>query len=196
WLLGASLVAGGVMVALNSSRWKTKRSVDDAETSPKLGTELDREDGVPVYANGDAPYKSHGKHFSKDGYYYGRKWQCVEFVKRYYYDHFGHVMPDGWGHARSFFDPEVSQGALNLTRGLLQYRNGMAEAPIKGDLLVYVYGDYGHVAIVSKVEKNTVHIVQQNVSGKVRDTLPLAHHAGNYTVGDGKQPTAWLRCSR
>ena len=53
------------------------------ETAP-IGTVLDHENGVAIYSNGDEAYKSHGKHFSKDGYYYGRRWQCVEFVKRYY----------------------------------------------------------------------------------------------------------------
>jgi len=76
-----------------------------SDDDSKLGDIVYTHNNVPIYSNGDAVYQSHGKHFSKDGYYYGRKWQCVEFIKRYFYDYCGHSMPNVWGHAKDFFDP-------------------------------------------------------------------------------------------
>ncbi|NWK54028.1 CHAP domain-containing protein [Verrucomicrobiaceae bacterium N1E253] len=157
-----------------------------------LGTAIDEFNGVVVYSNGHDTYTSHGRHFSDDGYYYGHRWQCVEFVKRYYYDHFGHRMPDGWGHARSFFDPSVAHGTLNPTRGLIQYSNGKQTRPASGDLLVFVYGQYGHVAIISQVKKDRIEIVQQNVGAKTRENLPLEQSGKRWMI---HHPTVagWLR---
>ena len=54
-----------------------------------IGRKIDSYMDVPVYYNGLIFYKSYGKNYSKDGYYYGRKWQCVEYVKRFYYEKMG-----------------------------------------------------------------------------------------------------------
>lgn len=159
---------------------------------PAVGTAIDSLHGIPVYSNGPHTHTSHGKHFGTDGFYYGHQWQCVEFVKRYYYDHFKHEMPDGWGHARHFYDPEVEHGQTNLRRGLLQFDNGGSAPPQAGDLLVYVFGQYGHVAIISQVNKDTVEIIQQNVPGQSRDTLSLKHSQGNWTIGN-EHIAGWLR---
>lgn len=37
------------------------------------------------------------------GYYYGYKWQCVEYIKRFYYEAKGHKMPDSYGNAKDFW---------------------------------------------------------------------------------------------
>jgi hypothetical protein len=90
-----------------------------------IGDSVDSFNGVVVYNNGPDYPQSHGKHYTKDSaYYYGKKWQCVEFIKRYYYDVYHHKMPDGFGHASSFFDKNIKQGELNKRRNLLQFRNG------------------------------------------------------------------------
>lgn len=116
-----------------------------------IGAGIDAHNGVVVHYNGWNIAQSHGKHFAIDGYYYGRKWQCVEFVKRYYHDHLKHDMPDGWGNAKDFFDAGLPHGAFNKRRGLYQYYNDGKETPKPDDLLVYHTGKYGHVAIVTEV---------------------------------------------
>lgn len=60
----------------------------------KIGKTIDSYKNVNVCYNGYFYTKSYGKHFSDDGYYYGRSWQCVEFIKRFYYEAKGHKMPD------------------------------------------------------------------------------------------------------
>jgi hypothetical protein len=82
----------------------------------RVGKVLDGYRGIPVYDNGLLYFRSYGKHYSQNGYYYGQKWQCVEFIKRFFYDAKGHKMPDVMGHAKSFFDDTLSDGALNPLR--------------------------------------------------------------------------------
>jgi hypothetical protein len=93
----------------------------------RVGKALDCYRNVPVYDNGLLFFRSYGRHYSKDGYYYGQKWQCVEYIKRFFYDAKGHEMPDVMGHAKSFFDETLPDGALNQRRGLVQYRNGSSD---------------------------------------------------------------------
>ena len=84
-----------------------------------IGDSVDSFNGVVVYNNGMDYPKSYGKHYSNDStYYYGKKWQCVEYIKRYYYDYFQHKMPNGFGHAKSFFDPTVAHAKFNKERVL------------------------------------------------------------------------------
>lgn len=156
-------------------------------------TTLDTFRGVPVYDNGPIVTFSHGRHYAADGYYFGQKWQCVEFVKRFFYKAFNHRMPDVWGHAKDFFDQDTPAGKLNKKRGLLQYRNGGSVAPQPGDLVVFTNGLYGHVAIVSAVRSNQVEIIQQNIYGHPRDGYSLKSEDGRWVMGESYQPAGWLR---
>lgn len=158
-----------------------------------VGTVLDRYKDVAVYDNGPVYIKSYGKHYSADGYYYGQKWQCVEFIKRFYYDALDHRMPNGYGHAKDFFDPHIAQGKWNKERGLVQYRNGGNVAPAPDDLIVFTDTTYGHVAIVTKVTDTTVEVIQQNIYGKPRETFSLQRQDGQYNVGTNRKPAGWLR---
>jgi surface antigen len=160
--------------------------------SLRTGDSLDSFNGITVYSNGADYVKSHGSHYSVDSsYYYGKKWQCVEFVKRYYFDHLHHKMPDLYGHAKDFFDSSLPHGSLNRQRDLVQYYNGKDERPAVDDLLVYG-GKYGHVAIVTRVSENEVEVIQQNIFMHPRQVFPLVASNGNYTI-TGKEPFGWLR---
>jgi surface antigen len=166
------------------------RSLQEAA---KVGEVIDQWRGVPVRANG-LPYdQSHGRHVAADGYYYGRQWQCVEFIKRFHYDHLHHAMPDGMGHAREFFDPAVAHGQLNAKRGLRQFTNGGDEAPRLDDLMVWTFGTYGHVAIVSKVGGDFIEVVQQNVLQGSRERLKLVRDGDGWRVTGRREPAGWLR---
>lgn len=157
------------------------------------GDSLDSHKGIIVYNNGPDYPQSHGKHYNADkSYYYGKKWQCVEFIKRYYYDALKHKMPDGFGHAKDFFDLKVQHGQLNKRRGLLQFVNGGDEKPRPDDILVFG-GKYGHVAIVTRVSDDELEVIQQNIFMKPREVFPLSVKNGAYTVGDKKVPMGWLR---
>jgi surface antigen len=157
------------------------------------GDSLDSFNGVTVYNNGTEYEKSYGKNYSGDGTcYYGKKWQCVEFVKRYYHQHLKFVFKDGMGHAKSFFDPGTKHGTLNKRRGLLQFSNGGQEKPKVNDILVFD-SKFGHVAIVSRVDEHEVEVIQQNIYMTPRECFTLSAVNGRYIVGEGRKPLGWLR---
>lgn len=164
--------------------------------SKKVGREIDSYKGVPVHYNGANYTKSYGKNYSKDGYYYGQKWQCVEYIKRFYYEAKGHRMPDVMGNARDFFDPSLEQGVLNKKRGLVQFKNGGDERPQADDLLVFNDTKYGHVAIITKVSDKELEVIQQNIYGKPRDRYKISFKNGQYTIGDKRKPAGWLRLAK
>lgn len=161
----------------------------------EVGTVVDEFNGVKVYYNGGVN-NAEGRALSSDGYNLGIQYQCVEFVKRYYFERFGHRMPDAYGHARDFYDAATPQGMPNTKRALLQYRNGQAEKPRVDDLIVFaptLLNRYGHVAIVAAVGEREIEIVQQNPGpfGESRARLSLETRDGNWQVEGGT--LGWLR---
>lgn len=159
----------------------------------QIGDSIASYNGVVVYNNGMDYSNSHGKHYNADSsFYYGKQWQCVEFIKRYYFDHLHFTMPNGMGNAKDFFDPEVKQGKLNKLRGLTQYMNDENESPAIDDILIFG-GKYGHVGIVTKVTDTEVEIIQQNIYMRPFETFSLKKESGKYSVGQKKKPNGWLR---
>ena len=158
-----------------------------------IGETIDAFNGVEVYYNGSEYGSVHGKHYSKDGYYYGYEWQCVEFIKRYYYDYLGHEMPDGYGNAKDFFDDSIPQGEVNEKRGLIQYRNGDNVMPKVNDILIFNDTTYGHIAIISEVEDDYIEVIQQNMGTQTRDKFELKKDGNNYYIGGHRTPAGWLR---
>ncbi len=143
----------------------------------EVGKELDSFNNVKVYFNG-FPTKSFGRNLSEDSYNIGMKFQCVEFIKRYYYEYYKHKMPDTYGNAKDFYDNKLKDGDMNVKRGLLQFSNPSFKRPAVGDIVIfkpYILNRYGHVAIISKVDEGTIEIIQQNVWKKTRENLKLIH---------------------
>ena len=103
-----------------------------------IGDVIDSHNEIPVYYNGSTDTNL-GRNKSKEGYNYGLKYQCVEFVKRYYYDHLNHKMPITYGHAKDFFDHKIADGERNKYRDLIQYQNGSQSKPKVDDILVSMH---------------------------------------------------------
>ncbi len=162
----------------------------------EVGDKVDSLNGVYVYYNNSVGNVL-GRNTTADGYNLGLKYQCVEFVKRYYYEHFDHKMPDSYGHAKDFFVKGVADGKMVTHRNLYQYTNPSSFKPQVNDLLVYdgtTFNKYGHVAIVSKVTDNKVEIIQQNSGalGPSRETYKLINNDGKWKIEQGKA-LGWLR---
>ena len=143
----------------------------------EVGQPIDSLNGVIVYYNGGVAHTK-DRNLSEDGYNIGIRWQCVEFIKRYYYEHFNHKMPDTYGHAKHFFDASVKDGEMNNARNLYQFTNPSQYQPKVDEILVIgatLHNRYGHVAIISKVENHQIEIIQQNPGpfGKSRINIPL-----------------------
>ncbi len=166
-----------------------------ASHTPDVGDAIDSLNGVKVYYNGNSFKKTHGRNTASDGYNLGLKYQCVEFVKRYYYEHYRHKMPNAGGNARDFFDKKLGDRAYNSKRGLMQYRNVREYAPKVGDLLVYDSypgNPYGHVTIIAEVGEDYLTIAQQNVGTTTREKLKLIKFMEYYTIAD-YDVLGWLR---
>lgn len=160
----------------------------------KVGDTLDVFNDVYVFYNKSMSNVS-GRNLTEDGYNLGLKWQCVEFVKRYYYDYLNHKMPNSYGHAKDFFNPAIKDNQKNKDRNLVQFTNGSQLKPEVNDLIIFK-GDnlnpYGHVAIISKVDKNSIEVVQQNVGKDSRENFKLRLKNGKWFVGDSSV-LGWLR---
>ncbi len=162
----------------------------------KIGQHLDSLNGVIVFYNGGVDNNS-GRNVSSDNYNIGIKYQCVEFVKRYYYEHLNHKMPDAYGNAVDFFDNNVKDGELNKKRDLIQYSNGSASKPEPDDLIIFsgsIFNKYGHVAIISNVSADKIEIIQQNPGpfGKSRESIHLTYKENKWFV-DNDRILGWLR---
>jgi hypothetical protein len=161
--------------------------------SHKFGDVLDSLNGVRVYYNGSIDHID-GRNRTADGYNLGLKYQCVEFVKRYYYEYYHHKMPVSYGDAKDFFDPYITDGDFNSNRGLRQYTNGSHSKPQVGDLLVMGGNVHGHVAIISEVGTRELEIIQQNpgIMGSSRRIFSLRHKDGLWTIKNDRI-LGWLR---
>lgn len=163
----------------------------------QVGEVVDALHGVPVYYNGGVNHVR-GRNTTADGYNLGLEYQCVEFVKRYYYVRFGHKMPDSYGHAKSFFNTQLESGTLNPQRGMLQFSNGSTVMPQADDLLVFratLLNRYGHVAIISAVTEDAIEIMQQNPGpfASSRETFKLLHDADGQWRIDHSAVLGFLR---
>lgn len=129
----------------------------------EVGQKIDSLNNIMVYYNGGV--QNVVSRNSVKGYNLGLRYQCVEFVKRYYYRYYKHEMPDSYGHALSFFNKDIADGKLNEQRNLIQYSNASSTKPTVGDIVIFdktTFNPYGHVAIISKVMEHSVEIIQQN----------------------------------
>ncbi|WP_179315748.1 CHAP domain-containing protein [Winogradskyella undariae] len=162
----------------------------------KVGKQIDQFNGVAVYYNGNVGHIS-GRELTADGYNLGLKHQCVEFVKRYYYEALNHKMPNSYGHAKDFFDNKVSDGKINKGRNLIQYSNPSLSKPRLNDLVVYsgtVLNKYGHVSIISQVTDKDIEIIQQNPGpfGDSRKRYHLIKENDKWKINN-HQILGWLR---
>ncbi|WP_107039578.1 CHAP domain-containing protein [Brumimicrobium mesophilum] len=163
---------------------------------PKVGEKVDSLNNVYVYYN-DKVGNVIGRN-TKEGYNIGLKYQCVEFVKRYYYQYYNHKMPDSYGHALSFYNIKFKDGELNTQRNLLQFTNPSSSKPKIGDLIVFdatIFNSYGHVAIVSNVSDNKIEIIQQNPgpNGSSRDNFYMKLNNQSKWEIESARILGWLR---
>jgi surface antigen len=100
--------------------------------------------GITAYSNGQYTGTGNGKY------------QCVEYVKRFY-DTLTDIDVSKWTGNASTYDNKP---------GLTFYSNGSYFIPQPGDILVFSGGNYGHVAIVMSFSTSTgqLQMIHQNWS--------------------------------
>ncbi|MHB0855950.1 MAG: CHAP domain-containing protein [Anaerolineae bacterium] len=126
-------------------------------------------DGVNVYSNG-------GRMGNVCNDYYGLKFQCVELIQRFYWEHFGRDTGTGtprWGVAAAYQTWQDGKHPTSMERR----PNNAGHTPAWGDILVWApnaSSSYGHVAVVTGVSEGRVHFVQQNTRNAAA-SLPFAN---------------------
>lgn len=104
------------------------------------------------------------------------KYQCVEYVKRFYKDAML-VDVSKWTGADAYQYYDVAP-----ERNLDRYLNGESIPPQPDDILVFTNG-YGHVAIITAVGETTVTVIEQNVErNQAIHTIPYNKTANR--IGD------------
>ena len=161
-----------------------------------VGQEIDSFNGVSVYYNGGID-NVNGRALTEDGYNLGLKFQCVEFVKRYYYEELNHKMTESYGHAKDFFNSSLKDGQKNNQRDLIQYTNPSKSKPRVNDLVIYSgtsTNKYGHVSIISEVNDEEIEIIQQNPGpfGDSREKYNLSYKDGKWKINNSRI-LGWLR---
>jgi YVTN family beta-propeller protein len=149
------------------------------------GTELGQYRSVPAYSNGQ--FQGSGNSCETSGSY-GLRYQCVEYVKRFYDVALG-INTSGWrGNGVEYYD-SASQ------KGLERFDNGDSTPPAPDDIVVFSGGTYGHVAIITSVTQHEVTIIEQNFSPTGRATLQLTNTNGNYSIAPRGhyRVLGWLR---
>ncbi len=160
----------------------------------KIGHKIDSFNTIAVYYNGIFQHAK-GRNITNQNYNLGLRYQCVEFVKRYYFEYYHHKMPNSYGHAKDFFNPKLEDGQWNKARNLLQYRNPSASMPNVGDLLIFnrtKWNAFGHVAIISMVNDHEIEIIQQNVGPITRENFKIIIKNGKWKIQQDNI-LGWLR---
>lgn len=157
---------------------------------------IDSLNGVFVYYNGPVS-RVGGRHIGPDDYNYGLKWQCVEFVKRYYDQYLHHQMPNSYGNAKDFFDKGLPDASYNEQRGLVQYANPSLKKPMVDDIVVFdrnLLNRYGHIAIICSAGSDYIEIIQQNAGPDeaTRERIPMVFEEGRWHILN-RRALGWLR---
>jgi len=161
---------------------------------PKVGEVIDSYNGINVYYNGDQN-NVFGRSTTADNYNLGLKYQCVEFVKRYYFINYGHRMPYTYGHAKDLFDESLPDLKLNHKRDLYQFKNGSVYRPLPGDIMIFgpnYKNPYGHTGIVTVSKGNKVEMIHQNVGESTRELFIVTEIDGRFFVVD-PDIKGWMR---
>jgi len=123
----------------------------------KFGDKIGTFDGVVAYSNQKDETKSKTSNFY-NGKYTGRKWQCVEFVRRYLITKRGVTFSD-------------VTSAFEIPKARFTTLNG---SPVKttnelkvGSIIVWPknyqkMSPDGHVAIISSISSSGINVVEQN----------------------------------
>ncbi len=168
--------------------------LDILYSSPEIGEVIDSYNGINVYYNGHES-NVFGRSIAAGNYNLGLKYQCVEFVKRYYFINYGHRMPYTYGHAKDLFDETLPDRKLNRKRDLYQFKNGSEYRPLPGDIVIFdanYKNPFGHAGIVTVSKGKKMEIIHQNVGENTRELFIVSEIEGRFFVVD-PDVKGWMR---
>jgi len=135
-------------------------SVEQRLTMPACGVALASFDGTTAYSNA----ANTGTGISCGGVgAYGYRYQCVELVMRHFKTKWGLRW---YGNAKDLLN-NAPAATVDV-----RWNGDGAHPPVPGDMVVWRNGTWGHVALVTAVRAGSIDIIEQNVAGNGRATLP------------------------
>lgn len=137
---------------------------------------------------------------------YGDRYQCVEYVRRFYslrQDTTQRVDTSGWIglNAANFINVDSSGNVSSPLNGFTAFANNGTTLPLPDDMIVFSGGGFGHIAIVESVTSSNVNIIEQNwnTQGLYSLTIsPSTNTIENRIGGGGTIFTVvgWLRATK
>jgi hypothetical protein len=155
---------------------------------------------VPAYSNRNGSSFNIGRQYLH-GIYTGYQWQCVEFARRWLLIRKSCTFKDVPCACNIWADvshiERVTDGQQFRLRPVA---NGSPEPPKKDSLLIYTRSlrmPFGHVAIITDVISDYVHIAEQNNlynywSGDYARRAPLRFENGRYYIDDQDKIYGWM----
>ncbi|KAG5501535.1 hypothetical protein JKF63_03364 [Porcisia hertigi] len=147
--------------------------------------------GIPAYSNNHDHFFS-GERSIASNVFYGFKYQCVEFARRWMLERKGLMLPDVNWACNIFELNKVRDAATGEDFAVLRVRNGTETKPETDALIIYPSTDEsptGHVGVITAVGDDYVCIADQNYlfhkwESSYACKLRLEHKAGIWTVID------------
>jgi len=137
--------------------------------------------GVPIYSNNVKSKAGKMGHTP-----YGKKYESMELVRRWYATVFGFVFPN-----TNAVDILNLRHATSMKTGIkcpfIRVLNKGFDLPKFGDIIIF---HTGHVAIVTHISQNFVKIAEQNGSDNGYRNLPIAQ---NRVVDENGTILGWMR---
>jgi hypothetical protein len=155
---------------------------------------------VPAYSNKYGNCSRGGRHYCH-GVFTGYQWQCVEFARRWLLKRKSCTFRDIPCACNIWADvPHIERVTDGRCFRLRPVPNGSPEPPKKDSLLIYSRNQkmpYGHVAIITDVTPDYVHIAEQNNlyhywPGDYARREPLRFHNGGYYIDDEDPIYGWM----
>jgi len=145
-------------------------------------------DSIAIYDNLAYGQEEDFYHVAKkggnyNGIVYGIKFQCVEFARRYYIQHFHVTFPEVDNAYNLFHLKYATDLRTKKKLRLRAIPNSVTEMPEPGDMIIWKpegkYHTTGHVAIMKQiVNRSIVTITEQNGSTKNGHRNIRIHHPG------------------
>ena len=156
-LFGIDIPEDSYSTVFENSSPSTQSMISTSAGSASWGQEVGSFNGVTAYSNASVYYGSNQFNYLGNKNM-GMKWQCVEYVTRYYYKKYG-----------VYLTPTDAKTYWKKTDKLKRAENGSTNKPWVGDIVVSTDGTHGHVAIVREVGDNYIKVIHQNFTNSGND---------------------------
>lgn len=143
----------------------------------KFGDKIGTFDGVHIYSNQKGKTNSKASNFY-NGNYTGRRWQCVEFVRRYL------ISKQGVTFSNVISAFEIPNARFTTLNGFpVQTTNELKV----GSIIIWPknyekMSPDGHVAIVSSISSSGINVVEQNYIDENFNRFIKLHDLQNVTI--------------